>query len=1059
MLVNQRLFASLCAVVIAANCKCGEDLVDTPEPKIELRDRAGNTDVTSSPWLTLNLGDADTGQTVGTTLTIANVGTGQLTLTQACLVAAADLATALRPDNPCVRTSPFSFGQVDGAEIASDETLEVAITFTPQSGGPSSLFMRVTSNDADRPITAAQLTGRGTDGKLCIAEPFQEGVVDFGEVALGTTEAREVRLYNCGVRPITVDTLGFVQNPDGVFTYTVQGAVAAAPFGPLNANDGVVLDVTFTPSTATIYRDARAGNIGATVAAPYAAQGNVFLVGSGRAPPSCQVQVFPEIMNFGAVAANGTQTRDLIVQSVGQCACTVTALSGPTPGDVGFSVTTPALPVLLRGTLSTSDSPCDTDPAGAATAEATLVVPVTYTAPDRATPTVDRATIDVTSDAPLEPTQTVQLEANGGGTPFCQLDVSPQQTPGFNPFGQTRGRWGVVEFGRTSVNIPKRLPITFTNIGNTNCSISGVVYDDEGNTLENEFTLESDAGGAGVGTTATIAPGDTVTYQAVFSPTRTLSSDGILDVFAFGSYGGSLGASGLFCTLQGKQCNGVTFTTNDTTTDVSETDQEPGVFSIGFAGTPVEPSVDVIPASLDFGVVTLGCGSPEQRTTMYNTGATSLMVGQPVVDPAVTPAEFVVVATSNPTGTWPYSLLPGSSLSTQVRYYARAVGVQTATLVIPTFELDQNGNSVAGPPITVPLRGEGTTERSQTDIFDQANEPMSDVLFVVDDSGSMSDDIAQLSNNFPRFFSDSNIANTDYHIAVTTTLTVGDGCAANPFCNTDADCGPGGQCTAGLCVAGGNGASCEDHEMAGHYTAAGNNPRFVTRASANPQAEFQANVDVAGGGANPSRPTSDTAEAGLRGAYKFLSAPKIDDPAINGGFLRDAAKLHVIIVSDEVDQSRGPTDLYIDFFRNLKGFRNEGLVAVSAIAKRAGETCSPDDSDSGNARYSEVVDAMGGRFQSLCDPDWSSTMASLGLDSLGLQVEFFLTRAAEAASLNVCVRATAAATTCTPVTQTTEGANNGYFFDPLSNSIVFNPGSVPPRGARVEARYETICYP
>ena len=114
---------------------------------------------------------------------------------------------------------------------------------------------------------------------------------------------------------------------------------------------------------------------------------------------------------------------------------------------------------------------------------------------------------------------------------------------------------------------------------------------------------------------------------------------------------------------------------------------------------------------------------------------------------------------------------------------------------------------------------------------------------------------------------------------------------------------------------------------------------------------------------------------------------------------------------------------------------------------------------SGDARYETVVDELNGRFQDICEPDWTTMMQNLGLDSLGLQIEFFLTRAADAATLTVCVREMGAADpTCTPVSQAAEGDASGYFYDPASNSIVFNPGSVPVRGAQIEVYYETYCY-
>jgi hypothetical protein len=56
------------------------------------------------------------------------------------------------------------------------------------------------------------------------------------------------------------------------------------------------------------------------------------------------------------------------------------------------------------------------------------------------------------------------------------------------------------------------------------------------------------------------------------------------------------------------------------------------------------------------------------------------------------------------------------------------------------------------------------------------------------------------------------------------------------------------------------------------------------------------------------------------------------------------------------------------------------------------------------------------------------------------------------------VRSTPTAT-CTAQTETSEGAANGWFFDQNDNSVVFNAGSVPPRGSRIEVSYGTACYP
>ena len=248
-----------------------------------------------------------------------------------------------------------------------------------------------------------------------------------------------------------------------------------------------------------------------------------------------------------------------------------------------------------------------------------------------------------------DPVQTVNLEANGGGAPFCQLKVVPEsQEPGVGGLFDVPapGRDGVVEFGPATVFVPKRSPITFENIGNADCSISDIAYDNETNTLDNEFRLETDAGAPAVNTSATVAPGSVQTYYAVFEPTHTVESSGISGVFDFGSYSAANGEHLCGFLTPNAKCNGVAFTTNDFTS-TRYTNGITGLVSIGFEATPVAPIIDVIPGELDFGVVTLDCGSPAQRVTIYNNGGANLRVGEPGIDPLSNPAVFVVEGTTN----------------------------------------------------------------------------------------------------------------------------------------------------------------------------------------------------------------------------------------------------------------------------------------------------------------------------------------------------------------------------------------------------------------------------
>lgn len=1022
-------------VLIALSaCNCDDTLDALPEPQINVLDENDNSHQEADPWLVVGLGDVDNGTTATHTLRLENSNTGLLEIEAVCLVDAATAEDAISDNAPCIlgSASAFTFPNIVGQAAAAGESVELPVTFSPTDGGAQALFLRISSNAEDEPVVAVQLTGRGTAGRLCA----DNAVLDFEEVSVGDTKTLPITLTNCGARPVSIDSFLLAQNPDDVFSVQINGADPSVPMGPLEEGEEIVLDVTFAPLQARVYRDTLAGSIELTTAAPFVGTYTLLLVGDAKTPPACRVNIVPQVVQFGAVAGGETAAQDLIVQSVGECACVVESLEGPTAvaptADGVFTIPNPpTLPMTLRGTRG-----CDGDPADAETAENRLTVSVEYTSPVRDIPEADRATVTITTNDEATPSAEIQLEANGGGNPYCEFNVTPV---GGGLFGQGAiGRFGVVEFGRTTVFFQKRLPITFENTGNANCEITGVEWDVAANTQANEFSLEhTDGSPVNVGATApiTVAPGQSQTYFAVFSPTRVIESDNPFDIFSFGSYS----ASNELCGLLGPntRCNGVKFLTTDNRTDVGDGVTN-GEFSIGFSATPVKPQIDVIPGEVEFGLVTVGCGSPEQRINVYNTGSGDLFVGQPFIDPANTPPDFEITAINTPqgiNGPWPHTIPPGGSMSMFLRYRANSLGLATAQLIIPTVE-----DGEEGPPVSVPMRGEGTLETEQTDIFDQFSDPKTDVLWVVDDSGSMSPFQQLLADNFDQFFTASNVDSADYHIAVTTTLTVSSSCIPD-FSGTN---------------------SCEADSMCGHYTACSGNDRFLDTTSSSPDSQFSCNVRVSdSGNVNPSRDSSDSAEGALQAARFFLDGENVAPGGPNEGFLRDDAKLHVIMVSDEPDQSQGPVDLYVDFFRNLKGFRNDSLVAVSAIAAPSSGCTAPDGTAiGGDARYETAVDELNGRFQSICASDWTSMMANLGLDSLGLKVEFFLSRAADAATLSVCVaeRSGGVLGACNPQAQTSDGAATGYFYDPASNSIVFNPGSVPPRGSQVQVHYETYCY-
>ncbi|MFH1807398.1 MAG: choice-of-anchor D domain-containing protein [Pseudomonadota bacterium] len=1059
-----------------ARCDCEDpNLAKIPKPEIQVIDvetgRINDQAVAESGAFVVDFGAVDIGQQAIRTLRVLNSGTGQLHVTAFRLVEEG-------LDETLCDGLKRGFGFVAQDERATPMNIDptksrdVRISFTPPAAGPHCLGLLIQSDDENEKEVLVYLTGQGSGGRLCTT-PYGVTRLDFGPVFVGESSTETLQFENCGNRAISLTGISIDTNPDDVF------ALVTLPTLPLSMEPGASfsMDLSFSPEMVREYRASLAGLLKLVTGAPYPSEQFVALEGTGAERPRCKITSVPLTVNFGAVAGNAGQVdRTLLLKNNGECHCEISALSdvvmdAQASVDAGtFSlVNSPALPFFLQGTDPTADGCSSTGNPTSSTQQLT----VRYTLPNRTTAAVERGHFDVTSTDPVNSPLTVFIEANGGGVPHCQVKISPEAPDQVQPGGgmfefvtkTLLNRWGLVRFGNVNLHFERFQPITVENIGNYDCVVKEIKWRQSWTTT-NEFGF-ADENQQRMTLPAQVnrrlTPGQIATWYAVFKPTHAYSSTlPIPDMRCLsGGYCAALTSSMQSETCFTQPCqwgNGVDIVTGDGSDPLTQdtvTDQSaltlhtPGTFSVGFMGKPTTPAIDVIPAEIDFGMITVGCGSEERTIKVYNTGNGDLVITRLEISPTANPDEFRITAALVPPN---YTLQPGGTpMPINVRFLPRREGVHRADLIIYALE-----GTTEVPMFTVPLQGEGTLETHQTDVFRQLFDPLVDVLWVVDDSGSMSTEQDILGQNFPSFFTQTSINNVDYHIAVTTTLTR-DTCVPD-FTNPNDSC-----------------AGTPPHPKAGFYTSCNGNDKWITTATSNPEQQFSCNVKVSdSGNVNPDRPTSDSAEGGLMAARLFLSPPNIDDANANLNFLRDDAKLYVIMVSDEEDQSDGPTDLYVDFFRNLKGFRNAGLINVSAIAGDVPGGCG-DTSGQGSgagaeagARYKDVVDAMGGLFHSICSSDWSSMLSSLAFDSFGLKIQFFLTRgAASAADIEVCVSSqdlTGHTGACsarggTVVALTSEGAANGWWYDAGSNSVVFNAGSVPPRGQWIRVDYDTACLP
>jgi len=333
------------------------------------------------------------------------------------------------------------------------------------------------------------------------------------------------------------------------------------------------------------------------------------------------------------------------------------------------------------------------------------------------------------------------------------------------------------------------------------------------------------------------------------------------------------------------------------------------------------------------------------------------------------------------------------------------------------FESDANDN----PELRVPLSGEGTRDRRQTDIFEQTSGRTVDVLFVVDNSGSMGEEQGSLRRNFQQFIGGAQQFANDYQLGIVT---------------TDMD------------------SEAQQGRLLG-------NPRIMRRGP-NVERDFQDTIEVGTNG------SAD--EKGLAAAQAALSDPLSFDTGVacagdmdciepdrciegfcggfNRGFLREDASLELIFVSDEDDYSTASLNFYVDFFKNIKGFRNEGLFHAHAIVGAEGGRARACEGAGGAAdagqRYVEVANRTNGDVFSICDDDFGPPLQELGNQAFGLPVQFFLSRPAIRNTVQVSV----------------EGmrVEAGWQFDDASNSVVFDEQSVPQPGETIQVDYEAQCF-
>lgn len=310
------------------------------------------------------------------------------------------------------------------------------------------------------------------------------------------------------------------------------------------------------------------------------------------------------------------------------------------------------------------------------------------------------------------------------------------------------------------------------------------------------------------------------------------------------------------------------------------------------------------------------------------------------------------------------------------------------------------------PSLATPVR---------TDRITQTSPPEVDILWVIDNSGSMSDKQRKLATEFDafaRFFEDSGVV---WQMGVITT-------------------------------------DMDNPEHQGRLVG-GRSTRILSPETPDWAEEFKRMARVGDGGSGD--------EKGRAAIMAALTDPLISSH--NDGFYREDAFLQIIVISDENDSSASdPTrGEFVDFLRGLKP--DPEMVTFNAIVgPRNLFTCI---SAEPGTEYLEVVDQLGGLSESICAQDWVPMLEQLGLQASGVKQEFFLSSVPVPGTIAIVV--TDKRVTWEGIDQETlrgdetvqdvcESAHCfGFTYDGFRNSVIFD-GYVPAYGAKVEITYELM---
>jgi hypothetical protein len=189
-------------------------------------------------------------------------------------------------------------------------------------------------------------------------------------------------------------------------------------------------------------------------------------------------------------------------------------------------------------------------------------------------------------------------------------------------------------------------------------------------------------------------------------------------------------------------------------------------------------------------------------------------------------------------------------------------------------------------------------------------------------------------------------------------------------------------------------------------------------------------------------------------------------------FLRPDAFLYIVFVTDEEDRSSQDVRGFYREFMSAKGVGNDGMVTTAAIM---GDVPAPAcDTANPGTRYKQLSDLTGGEVGSICDAEFATALERLANNAIGLKRRFALEEEPDLDTLEVFVRLPcdapdartarcaaleraecqgaapdALGLVCTP----RQGLPDGWVYEEGARVVYFAGASVPGVPAQVELQY------